>query len=113
MKNSITYEQAVKINPLDAVASVYEEISMRMMRYFMSNTLAQLAHADFYYDLMEVTQAYFTKDYSNFLFKQTEKMHDEYVQFLPEVEKAKTTFAEMAQLLTKLTIENGKATDAE
>ncbi len=102
--NVITYEQAVKMPEFDSVVEVYETVAMEMMRYFSSNPLAQLTQTQFYYDLMDLTQAYFEKDYSNYLFKETLKMHEEFKTVLPELSKATEAFQTMAALYTKLII---------
>jgi len=104
--NIITYEQAINIKKLDEVVETFQEIAMTMMKYFSSNTLAQMTQTQFYYDLMDVTQAYFQKDYSQYLFKQTTRMYDEFEVFSKDVEKATETFSKMSGLYTKLIIEN-------
>ena len=103
--NIITYEQAINLKKFDEVAETYQQIAMEMMRCFTSNTLAQMTQTQFYWDLMEVTQAYFEKDYSNFLFKETLKMYDDFKVLTKDQEKAKELFSKMSSMYTKLILQ--------
>jgi len=103
--NIITYEQAVSLKKFDEVASTYQEMAMTMMRYFQSNTLAQITHCNFYYDLMDITTAYFKKDYSSYLFQQTERKYEEFNKIVESNRKSSELLAQLSGLYTKLILE--------
>lgn len=108
MKNVITYEQASNLNKLDEVASTYYELHFSMVRFFMKNTAAQFSQFDFYSELLDLTEPYTEKDYSNYLFKKTADMYEQFQAMEPQFKKATETFTEAAKIMSKLALKENK-----
>lgn len=98
--NFITWEQATKLNVVRPVAEQYEENILQLVLYFSKNTLAQLLHGKIYFKAMELHQVYRDKDYSQYLFTETQGLLDAAEKAKIELEPAKETFQKLATLLS-------------
>lgn len=98
MNNFITYEQAAKLGNLAQVAEQYQSKVNEVVRYFMSNTAAQMFCSSTYLDAIEFQSAMRNKDYSNFLFEKINEMYTKFKEDEPDLDNLKKNCIKIAQL---------------
>lgn len=102
MKDFITWEQAINLEIHIPVAEKYEKKVQEIVTWFSKSSLAIMCHNDVFYRASQIYSWYRKKDYSQFLFEETETLFTEFQAIEMEVEAAKPTFQRAAQLTRKV-----------
>lgn len=99
----ITFEQAQFISSLDEnVIEQNMEKILEILRYFASNTMAQVFSTDAYYQAMSLQRSMMEKDYSKKLFEDIDILDKWFKENQKALEELKTKGVQLAQLKNKL-----------
>ncbi|QQO97424.1 hypothetical protein Molly5_132 [Maribacter phage Molly_5] len=77
IENTITWEKAQQIDSLKELGEHYEQLLHEAIRFFTKNTIFQLTYSDAHFRTFDLLPSYSKKDYSEFLFTETQKVLDE------------------------------------
>lgn len=97
MSVNITWEQAVKLNQITPTAEKYHSELKNLLLWFGQNTHAQLMAGDMLMRAYDLDAVYRDKDYSRFLFTETQNLLDEFEENKPKLDELKTSFLKLAQ----------------
>lgn len=95
---NITWEQAVNLNQITPTAEKYHSELKNLLLYFGKNTHAQLIAGDILMRAYDLDAAYRDKDYSRFLFAETQSLLDQFEENRPKLDELRASFLKLAQV---------------
>lgn len=99
---TITWEQAVNQEKIAPVAEQYFDQLKEVIHYFTSNTIAQITHSDLYFKAFELADYYHQKDYSRFLFDETEKYFNAILEEKEIMDSVRNIFLKVSKTLNEI-----------